>query len=159
MRKSTKKLSSLQEKKIAKEVEGVTIPASGGLQTSSNWKGDINTESEKFECKITERASYTIKFEDLLTLRTHAIKDGKDPVFIFEFKDKERYVVSFCGQKEKETAFIHFDTTDKSYLVKESDLRNMSLKYKGPIIGIKFRDKEAKTDRYIIVQDFTRWKK
>ena len=35
----------------------------------------------------------------------------------------------------------------------------MTLKYKGPIIGIKFRDKEAKTDRYIIVQDFTRWKK
>lgn len=155
MRKSTKKLSSVQEKSIAKELDGKVIPASGGLQTSANWKGDINTVEEKLECKITEKTNYTLKFEDLLTLRAHATKDGKIPVFIFEFKDKARYAVTFCGQKEKEKAFIDFDTTDKSYNMKESDLRNMSIKSKGPIIGIKFKD--GNTHRFIIVQDFIKW--
>lgn len=157
MRKSTKNLSSLQEKNIAKIVEGDLIPASGGLQVDSSWKGDINTVDEKFECKITERPSYTLKFEDLLTLRGNAAKDLREPIFIFEFKDKGKYVVTFCGQKEKETAFIHFDTTDKSYLLKETDLRNMGLKCKGPAVGIKFKDKEANTSRYIIIQDFSKW--
>ncbi len=118
------------------------------------------------QCQIIERASYTIKFEDLLTVRDQAIKDNKEPIFLFEFKDKGRYVVAFCEKECMEEAFINFDTTDKSYLVKESDLRNMSSKFKGPILGIKFtrklftvEDRDFNVPQYIIIQDYSKWQK
>lgn len=96
--KLKKKMSLKQEKRIAKDTDGTLVPLSGALKTSASWKGDVNTESEKFECKITTKEFYVLKFADLSKIRSQALKVGKEPVFLFEFSQgefKNTYVCLF----------------------------------------------------------------
>lgn len=98
MRLSKRAFSEKQEKIIAKELGGKVTPNSGGLRTVSSWKGDINTDTEKLECKITNSNKYTLKFSDLSKIRSYAIKYNRDPVFLFEFASgeyKDKYVCLF----------------------------------------------------------------
>lgn len=98
MKLSKRAFSEKQEKSIAKELGGKTIPNSGGLRTVSSWKGDINTDTEKLECKITNSNKYTLKFSDLSKIRSYALKYGRDPVFLFEFASgeyRDKYVCLF----------------------------------------------------------------
>lgn len=93
-----RKLSNKQEKEVAKALEGKVVINSG----ATKWKkGDVDTSEEKIECKITTKDSYTLKFDDLVKIRTQAIKDDcKEPLFIFEFKDISKYIITFVTKEE-----------------------------------------------------------
>jgi hypothetical protein len=99
-----KEISERQEKEIAKETGGVLIPLSGGLKNATaSWKGDVNTPLEKFECKVTRKDKYTVRFKDLVKLRSHAANHNRKGVFLFEFIEgpyADKYVCLYEDNNE-----------------------------------------------------------
>lgn len=67
------------ESKIAKKVGGRVQPGSGAFP---NMREDIETRKQLIQLKRTTKKQYTLKLDDLETLRTNAIKKGKEPIFI-----------------------------------------------------------------------------
>lgn len=104
MKPLNKEISERQEKEIAKETGGVLIPLSGGLKNATaSWKGDVNTSLEKFECKVTRKDRYVVKFKDLIKLRSHAAKHNRKGVFLFEFLEglyADKYVCLYEDNDE-----------------------------------------------------------
>lgn len=149
---NTRKLSNKQEKKIANDLDGKTIPNSGALKVAASWKADVNTETEKIECKITSKDSYQLHFKDIMKLKGYASKDrGKTPVFIVEFQDRESYVILFCTYDEWKECLLHFETKAKSYSMQRKDLYDWSCK-SDQLVGIKFET------RYIKIIPYVKWR-
>lgn len=75
--------SQKQERDLAKKLNG-TVNAGSGNQ----WlrKGDVRTEDELFELKITDAKSYSLKDAELDKLTTQALVDGRLPIFMVQFK-------------------------------------------------------------------------
>jgi hypothetical protein len=117
---------------------------------------ELVLNEETLECKTTEKPTYNLKFDDC-TKRKLPASITKEPLFIFEFKGKEKYVVSRTNKLVKEKAYMHFTVNGKSYSVREADLRNMSLKTKKDILGIEFEDAKTKTKYYLVIQDYAQW--
>ena len=130
-----KKISERQEKKIAKQTNGRVVPLSGGLKTSAQWKGDVNTDYEKIECKVTTLSSYKLMFNDLNKIRSQALKYGREPVFLFEFINgaKGKYVCLFEPNDEEVNE-------NKSITFKAEEL--FKNREKEPIYQCKYRDGE-----------------
>jgi hypothetical protein len=80
---ATIKDSQRQERRLAKELTGSVNSGSG-----NGWlrKGDVRTENELFELKITSAKSYSLKDSELEKLTNQALLDGRIPVFMIEFK-------------------------------------------------------------------------
>lgn len=75
--------SQRQERRLAKELTGTVNSGSG-----NGWvrKGDVRTEDELFELKITDAKSYSLKDSELDKLTTQALVDGRLPIFMVQFK-------------------------------------------------------------------------
>lgn len=75
--------SQRQEKLLARNLGG-TVNAGSGNQ----WlrKGDVRTDDELFELKITSAKSYSLKDAELEKLTNQALVDGRIPIFMVEFK-------------------------------------------------------------------------
>lgn len=75
--------SQRQERRLAKELTGTVNSGSG-----NGWvrKGDVRTEDELFELKITDAKSYSLKDAELDKLTTQALVDGRLPIFMVQFK-------------------------------------------------------------------------
>lgn len=75
--------SQRQERRLAKELTGTVNSGSG-----NGWvrKGDVRTEYELFELKITDAKSYSLKDAELDKLTTQALVDGRLPIFMVQFK-------------------------------------------------------------------------
>ena len=75
--------SRKQEQMLAKNLDG-TVNAGSGTQ----WlrKGDVRTDNELFELKITSAKSYSLKDAELEKTYNQALVDGRIPVFMVEFK-------------------------------------------------------------------------
>lgn len=75
--------SQRQENRLAKELSGSVNSGSG-----NGWvrKGDVRTENELWECKITSAKSYALKDSELSKHVNYALVDGRIPVFMIEFK-------------------------------------------------------------------------
>ena len=88
----TKRKSTLQEKRVAKEVRGRTTPASGAM-----WgcKGDVRSDAFLVECKTTEKDKYSLSILTWNKIRVEAVKDGmKIPVMCIDLHNgKYRYAV------------------------------------------------------------------
>lgn len=83
--------SQRQERNLAKVLEG-TVNAGSGNQ----WlrKGDVRTDNELWELKITDAKSYSLKDAELQKNINQALVDGRIPIFLVEFKPTgNRYVV------------------------------------------------------------------
>lgn len=80
---ATLKDSQRQEKALGRLVGGSVNSGSG-----NGWirKGDVRTEDELFELKITSAKSYSLKDAELETLTNQALVDGRLPIFMVEFK-------------------------------------------------------------------------
>lgn len=80
---ATVKDSQRQEKALAR-MSGGTVNSGSGNQ----WlrKGDVRTDNELWELKITSAKSYSLKDADLIKLNTQALIDGRIPIFMVEFK-------------------------------------------------------------------------
>lgn len=75
--KSPQEKGRRYEKKLAKKLGVKPQPASGALPF---YKEDIETDEFLIQVKHTTKKSYTIKLEDLNTLRRNAAKVGKIPM-------------------------------------------------------------------------------
>lgn len=80
---ATVKDSQRQEKALAR-MSGGTVNSGSG----NGWirKGDVRTDNELWELKITSAKSYYLKDTDLIKLNTQALIDGRIPIFMVEFK-------------------------------------------------------------------------
>jgi len=88
---ATVKDSQRQERSLAKQLQGTVNAGSG-----NGWvrKGDVRSEQELWECKITSAKSYSLKQSDLETLNNQALMDGRIPIFLIEFmKTGDSFVV------------------------------------------------------------------
>lgn len=75
--------SQRQEKALGRLVGGTVNSGSG-----NGWirKGDVRTEEELFELKITSAKSYSLKDAELEKNYNQALIDGRIPIFLIEFK-------------------------------------------------------------------------
>ena len=100
-----RKFSNVQEKRVAKKLDGRTQPGSGSINITSA-KGDVAvTKSENWkvlvECKtkaVNKMSpgvrSFSIKKDWLLEVAKQCREQGKDiPVLAFSFNNKEDYYV------------------------------------------------------------------
>ena len=76
--------SDKRVKKVAKKY-GVHVVANSGATPWS--KGDLKSDKEMIEHKMTGKQSYKLNKLDLLKLYSDAIKEGKNPVFMIDFGD------------------------------------------------------------------------
>ncbi len=146
----------MQEKKVAEEVGGQVVPASGATLHS---KGDVTSPTEKIECKYTLSSYYHLKFADLIKLKIQAAKDSaKVPVFILEFQgqNKGAYVMTFVSEFPEDLQ--NLQSRAKSMTIVAGDLLYSAIKIKsGPILGIKFYDYDNKMWRHITITTYQRW--
>lgn len=75
--------SQRQERRLANKLGGTVNSGSG-----NGWirKGDVRTEQELFELKITSAKSYSLKDAELEKNSNQALIDGRIPIFLVEFK-------------------------------------------------------------------------
>lgn len=88
---ATVKDSQRQERTLAKQLQGSVNAGSG-----NGWvrKGDVRSDTELWECKVTSAKSYSLKQADLEKLNNQALLDGRMPVFLIEFmKTGDSFVV------------------------------------------------------------------
>lgn len=119
---STKFESNLQEKRIAKEVSGRTVIASGSLWGS---KGDVRTEDFLIECKTTQKEFYSLTAVTWKKIRTEAIKDGiRSPVMCISLYGVEFAVADFVEFEElfDQYADTETNTASKSFMLKSHSL-------------------------------------
>lgn len=84
--------------KAAVEAEIDVAEAFGGRRTAASGsgtkdKGDVATPDEVIEVKYTEKKSYSLKLEDLLTIDKYAIISGKIPMLHLTFSNYPSWVV------------------------------------------------------------------
>ena len=114
---TTKFQSNLQEKKVAKELNGRQVSGSG-----SSWshKGDVRTQGLPdnilCECKTTKEDYYSLKYITWLKIRSEAINDGlRIPLMCIDLENGKTRLAVF-----EHNAFSHyndFETYDTDYLV------------------------------------------
>lgn len=75
--------SQRQERRLANKLGGTVNSGSG-----NGWirKGDVRTENELWELKITDAKSYSLKDAELTKHNEQALLDGRIPIFLVEFK-------------------------------------------------------------------------
>lgn len=75
--------SQRQERRLANQRDGSVNSGSG-----NGWirKGDVRTDDELWELKITSAKSYSLKDAELQKNINHALVDGRMPIFLVEFK-------------------------------------------------------------------------
>lgn len=89
---NTKRKSTAQEKRVAKEVSGRTVVASGALWGS---KGDVRNDQFLVECKTTSKDHYVLNYSTWEKIRHEALRDGfREPVMCIDLQDgKHRLAV------------------------------------------------------------------
>ena len=88
----TKRRSTKQEKKVAKEVGGRVTAASGALWGQ---KADVRNDQFLVECKTTLRPLYALNYSTWEKIRHEALRDGfREPVMCIDLEDgKHRLAV------------------------------------------------------------------
>lgn len=109
---ATLKDSQRQERSLAKQLGGSVNAGSG-----NGWvrKGDVRSDKELWECKITSSKSYSLKYEELRKVYEQALMDGRIPIFLVEFmKQGESFVVlTQDDYMEMREAYFGDETTDE----------------------------------------------
>ncbi len=87
-----KKKSKKQEERIAKQIGGKTVVASGALWGA---KGDIRTDKYLVEAKYTDTNHYTLNVKTWNKIEQEAIKDGlRIPVMCVSIKNKDYAILT-----------------------------------------------------------------
>lgn len=126
----TKRRSTAQEKKVAKEIGGRVTPASGALWGS---KADVRNSRFLVECKTTEKSQYSLSYSTWEKIRHEALNDGfREPVMCIDLvSGKNRLAVldycvnidylSWVGAQCYATDFTPVSITKRSKSLKYSD--------------------------------------
>ena len=91
--KSFRKQSDKLVRKLAKDSGAKVVSNSGATAWA---KGDITTDTHLIEHKFTLKDSFKVDSKDLHKVWNEAMRVGKEPIFMIEFKD-----VKFIGYIEK----------------------------------------------------------
>lgn len=135
-----KKLSLRQEKKANQELGSKMMPASGALLHGG---GDGRLPGKiRLECKYTEADKYILKLDDLIKLRTQAVKGGlEEPIFQVEFKGttKGKYAIVLAKDGNfKSSEGITVVQQVKQYPLHADILAKLSGGQADPLIRITF---------------------
>lgn len=131
--KKRRKLSNKQEEKVAEELGGKVMPASGALAHS---KSDVRVAgSMRIECKFTESDTYILKLADLVKIRNEAVKKFEMPVFQIEFKGNNKAKYAIVARTNED--IVPMITFNKSLTLHSGDLFSMISK-SSPVMGITF---------------------
>lgn len=90
---STKYASDRQEKRVAKEISGKQVVASG-----SKWgsKGDVRDDLYLIECKTTRNKFYTLNINTWIKIQREAIKDGlRTPIMCVDLENGKTKLAIF----------------------------------------------------------------
>ena len=117
-----KKKSQKQERQVAREIYGKTVPASGAFPT---FKGDVRSNFYLVECKTTEKDFYVLHYKVWQKIYNEALKDGlREPLMQVDLKDgKERYAVlseRTFGEYFDVTKLDKVDIRSKTFRIKKS---------------------------------------
>lgn len=82
--------SRAQEARLADDLDGKTIPGSGGTW---GYSGDVRTPDLLIEAKTTSAKTHRVTFADLEYLGKKADLKGKLPAFVVEFQKREELVL------------------------------------------------------------------
>lgn len=82
--------SQKQERSLAKNLGGRTVPASGAFWSR---KGDVRSEDLLVEAKTTEKASFSIKKTIWEKIRKEALLDGRIPVLAVQIQGRNLVVL------------------------------------------------------------------
>jgi hypothetical protein len=90
LRDNIHKRSKLQERRAARDYNGVTTPGSG-----NGWKqkADVHTDNYLIECKTTTKKSYSLDIEVFIRLFFQAVIENKDPLMEIEFASHSKTLV------------------------------------------------------------------
>jgi hypothetical protein len=90
-----KRISKRQEKYMAEDLGGCTMPGSGAMP---NAKSDVRVRGEiRGEAKFTNKSHYTLKLQVLEKIQKEALEGGlEDPVLQLEYMRKGRTEASFA---------------------------------------------------------------
>lgn len=90
---SVKKKSQRQEKRLAKQLSGNVVPASGALP---GFKGDVSTGSFLIEAKRTDKQSISIQREWLTKISLEASQAGKNPAVAVQIGKPQGCLAGDC---------------------------------------------------------------
>lgn len=82
--------SQKQERSLAKNLGGRTVPASGAFWSR---KGDVRSDDLLVEAKTTEAASFSIKKAIWEKIRKEALLDGRIPVLAVQIQGRNLVVL------------------------------------------------------------------
>lgn len=90
MPKSTTKLATIQERAIAKDLQGRRQPGSG-----SRWHSKADVKAGRFlvEAKHTAAKQYTVKWADLFKVKKAAMYEGREWVLWVELGSGQKFAV------------------------------------------------------------------
>jgi hypothetical protein len=80
-----------QEKDVAKKLFGRTTPGSGNSRNIYK-KSDVSSKHYRVECKLTEKASVSLKLDVLQKIEKEALYNNQMPVVCADIQG-ERYAV------------------------------------------------------------------
>jgi hypothetical protein len=88
----TKKDSLTQERRVAKDIGGYPVAASG-----AGWavKNDVRNAKWSIECKTTSKQQFTLTHRALTTAETHALLDNREMAFVIEMVGRQWVVLSY----------------------------------------------------------------
>jgi hypothetical protein len=84
--------SKQQERRIAADVGGSVVPASGAFWSM---KGDARSDGFLIEAKRTDKASLSIKRQIWDKIRREALLDGRVPVLALQIQDRNLAVLDW----------------------------------------------------------------
>lgn len=152
-KKSTKYKSVIQEKKIAKDINGKTTIASG-----STWiqKADVRTDTYLIEAKTTEKSYYPLGFNTWYRINEQAVKDGlRIPLMSIELNNGEATSTHLAVMYHMDlTALMEeVKSLDQLVLVGEERKGNKSIRINSKFLDYWLDRCEVTTDsNYILVE-------
>ncbi len=150
--KNTKINSKKQEKRVAKELGGKTVVASGALWGA---KGDVRLDKFLIECKTTEKSEYVLDVRTWQKIATEALRDGmRTPLMQIELESgKTRLAVisyiDFIGYDFDDFNFV-MDNQPKLLDAKSYRVSGEFLNY---LVGVDLSNPEIKNYIWVIRED------
>ena len=144
-----KRRSKEQEKRVAKELNGKTQPASGALWAA---KADVRSDLFLVECKTTLKDSYRLTFNTWNKVYNEALKDGmRVPVMCIELEGgRTKLAVMRTDDLNGYISYVINTAKVPSYLLNSSIGNSLR--------GLTFTLHDKKTGKEFLLQAFP-WNK
>ena len=120
--KNTRKVSKKKEDRVASEIGGHRVPASGAMAHS---KDDVRAQGKvRVEHKYTAKDSYRFDPRDFIGLKKRANSMGEQPVFIVELSNGRTKIAITQDHLPSGISGLVLSNT-KTYLFKEENLKEL----------------------------------